>query len=149
MKEELPKGFIKGFLDYFMLEQDRYREMVLKDVLPEKRKAARGRSAKLMIDGPGGGIFYLRLSLGERVEWLPEDKRDNIRNTLYMPDTTFFYLLIGVMDPREAYANGEFRFSGDTAPYDVEEILRLFDHVVKIFSKVYEGAKGRLNSAHA
>lgn len=143
-EEQLKKGFVEGFISYAIRHQEMFRDRIIGDISWEKRRAAQGRSAKLWVDGNGGGIFYLWLTK-DRIEWLPESMRSNYRNDIWMDDTTFLYLLIGELSVRDAYRQGLVSLGGDIAPYDAEEIMRILERIVNyIFRPLYERVKGKI-----
>lgn len=145
-EEQLAKGFVYNFLSYAIRHQDMFRDRIIGDIPYEKRRAAQGRSAKLWVDGNGGGIFYLWLT-NDKIEWLPESMRRNYRNDIWMEDTTFLYLIIGEMSVRDAYRQGLVSLGGDIAPYDAEEIIRVLERIVQhIFKPLYERIRSRVSA---
>ena len=143
-EEQLEKRFVETFLSYAIRHQDMFRDRIIGDIPLEKRKAAEGRSAKLWVDGNGGGIFYLWLS-NDRIDWLPKNMHNNYRNDLFLQDTTFLYLIIGELTVRDAYRQGLVSLGGDMAPYDAEELMRVLERIVNyIFRPLYERVRGRL-----
>ncbi|MBA7557593.1 hypothetical protein ES705_50355 [subsurface metagenome] len=57
--------------------------------------------------------------------------RDNsdsdIRNEIWMTDTTFIDIVIGELDPKTARARGQMLFSGERSLYDAAEIIDIFE----------------------
>lgn len=84
-------GWVKNFLDRAMGSQS----SILHDFPEEKRKGGYGRAAKLIIDGPGGGMFEL---------WFCEDgikpkpPEVAIKNTIYMTVDTLLDLITPNVD---------------------------------------------------
>lgn len=74
-------GWVKNFLDRAIGIQS----SVLYDLPEEKRKQGYGRAAKLIVGGPGGGIFELWFC-EEGVK--PKPPRVAIKNTVYMTEET-------------------------------------------------------------
>jgi len=142
------KGWVGNFLDRVMAIQAN----VLYDIPEEKRQQGYGRAAKMIVDGPGGGIFEFWFS--EKLEPKPPDVP--IKNTVYMSEDTLLNLITpdvdldtlvslikrtgGVkeaisqlyprLDFRTALANRLITISGDTADVDSEEWAQLIEKAV-------------------
>lgn len=141
-------GWVANFLNRAMAIQ----ENILYDFPEEKRKAGYGRSAQLIIDGPGGGEFALWFC-EQGVKPKPEGVE--IKNQVYMteetlldlitPDVTLDRLVATIekegldnavphfyprLNFRTALANGLVTIGGDTSDIDSEEWSRILENVL-------------------
>lgn len=121
--------------------------------MPEaKIKAIAGRKGKVIISGPEGGTFLVRLTT-EGV--FRETEEDDIRNIIEMSDDTLLELLIYLarlpedpgMSPRQAYVNGFITIYGDSVLYDAEEIFKSLEEFAfnKLGPIAREAVKGLIH----
>lgn len=112
----------------FVLQDTASHQAVLMELPSEKRAAVLGRKGRLIVTGPQGGNFIVRLTpLG----LFKEEDDSDIRNEILMDDSTLIEIIIWIagdpldpgLDPRAAYTNGYIRISGDKVLYDAEEIF--------------------------
>jgi len=143
-------AWVENFLNRLMNRQG----SVLVDVPEEKQKAGYGRSAELIVDGPGGGVFSLWFcEQGVR----PKPENVEIKNQVYMTEETLLDLITpdleldslieaiekkgGIMeeaipslyprlDFRTALANGLITISGEVADVDSEYWSRILENVL-------------------
>lgn len=141
-------GWVANFVDSLMASQGN----ILPDIAEEKKKAGYGRAARLIIDGPGGGVFDLAFT-PQGLRPKPADLQ--IKNTIYLTEDTLLDLvtpnidlhalveliesqgfdqsmakLLPRLDFRTAYANGLIRVGGDKSSVDAEEWSQLLDRVL-------------------
>lgn len=147
MKEE--KGWVKNFLDRLITIQTD----VLYDIPEEKRQQGYGRAAKLIIDGPEGGVFDLWFS-ESGVQEKPPDMPT--KTSVYMSEDTLLNLitpdvdseaLVGLveksggiseaipqlysrLDFRTGLANNLIVVSGDKPDVDSEEWAQIIEKVL-------------------
>lgn len=112
----------------FILEDKLEQQAVIRDLPPDKRAAVVGRKGRLIVTGPEGGSFIVRLTPQGIFR---ETGTKDIRNEVLMSDNTLLEILIWVaqfpgepgITPRAAYMHGDLRISGDSVLYDAEEIF--------------------------
>lgn len=117
----------------FIIEDKKTHMATLLELPPEKRQAVVGRKGKLIVTGPQGATFIIRLT---PVGIFTEDDESDIRNEILMDYDTLREIIVWLaqlglprnpkdpgLDPRSAYANGYIRISGDKVLYDAEEIF--------------------------
>jgi len=116
----------------FILEDKHLHQKILSELPDDKRAAVTGRKGRLIVTGPEGGSFIVRLTpLGIFKE---ENDRD-IRNEILMSDNTLISIVVWIaklpnnpgMSPRAAYVNGFLKISGDSVLYDAEEIFNALE----------------------
>ena len=116
----------------FVLEDKQAHQIILRDLPPGKRAAVVGRKGRLIVTGPEGGSFIVRLT----PTGIFRDKGiKNLRNEVLMSDDTLLEILVWIaqlpgepgITPRTAYANGSIRISGDSVLYDAEEIFNALE----------------------
>jgi hypothetical protein len=100
---------------------------------PDKRAAVIGRKGRLIVTGPEGGTFLMRLTpLGI----FKEDNDRDIRNEILMTDDTLIAIVVWIaqlpnnpgISPRAAYTNGFLKITkGESVLYDAEEILKALE----------------------
>lgn len=141
--------WVKNFLDRLMTIQSD----VIYDIPEEKRKEGYGRAAKMIIDGPEGGIFDLWFT-ESGVQEKPPDV--SIKTSVYMTETTLLNLitpdadldtLVSLIDKeggidkavpqlyprldfRTALANRLITVSGDKPDVDSEEWAQIIERVL-------------------
>lgn len=112
----------------FILEDKLLHQNILRELPADKRAAVTGRKGRLIVTGPEGGSFIVRLtSLGI----FREDNDREIRNEILMTDNTLISILVWIaklpnnpgISPRAAYTNGFLKISGGSVLYDAEEIF--------------------------
>lgn len=142
-------GWVKDLIDSAILSQ----KAVLFEFSEEKRAEAYGRAGRVIVDGPGGGMFELWFTKEEGMQWKPPEVP--IRNTVYLKEETLLDMVtpsitvedilrlsdegkLGEvfncwpkLDPRVARANGLILISGDASLYDAEEFADIWDRVVR------------------
>jgi hypothetical protein len=141
-------GWVANFVDKLMAAQD----SVLAEVAEETKKQGYGRAARVIVDGPQGGIFELWFcEQGVR----PKPPNVQIKNTVYLTEDTLLDLitpnikidelvnliethglaktmpkLLPRLDFRTALANGSIKVSGDHSDVDSEEWSQILDKVL-------------------
>ncbi|GAH47350.1 unnamed protein product [marine sediment metagenome] len=141
--------WVKNFLNRLMAIQSD----VIYDIPEEKRQEGYGRAAKMIIDGPQGGIFDLWFTESGVQEKPPEVP---IKNTVYMTEDTLLNLITpeadldtlvslvdregGIdkvipqlyprLDFRTALANQLITVSGDKPDVDSEEWAQIIERVL-------------------
>ena len=116
----------------FILEDKSVHQAILRDLPPEKKAAVIGRKGRLIVTGPEGGSFIMRLTPAGIFR---ETSTKDLRNEILMTDNTLIEILVGVArfpgepgtTPRAAYVNGDIRISGDSVLYDAEEIFNAME----------------------
>lgn len=112
----------------FILEDKLLHQNILRELPADKRAAVTGRKGRLIVTGPEGGSFIVRLTpLGI----FREDNDREIRNEILMTDNTLISILVWIaklpnnpgISPRAAYTNGFLKISGGSVLYDAEEIF--------------------------
>jgi len=108
----------------FALEDKAEHQTVMAQLPAEKMAAITGRKGKLIVDGEEGGAFIIRMT----PYGIYRDKSDrDVRNEIWMTDTTFIDIVIGELEPKTARARGQVLFSGDRSLYDAAEIIDIFE----------------------
>jgi len=116
----------------FILQEPSVHQAVLMDLPPEKRLAVVGRKGRLIVTGPQGATFTVRLT---PVGIFREEDDSELRNEILMDDKTLMEILIWIVkdpndpgtDPRSAYANRSIRIKGNSVLYDAEEIFNALE----------------------
>ena len=116
----------------FILEDKLEQQAIIRDLPPEKRAAVVGRKGRLIVTGPEGGSFIVRLTPQGIFK---ETGTKDIRNEILMSDDTLLEILVWIaqlpgepgITPRAAYVNGDIRISGDSVLYDAEEIFNAME----------------------
>lgn len=112
----------------FILEDKQLHQKILGELPADKRAAVTGRKGRLIVTGPEGGSFIMRLTpLGI----FREDNDKEVRNEILMSDDTLISILTWIaklpnnpgISPRAAYTNGYLKISGESVLYDAEEIF--------------------------
>ena len=116
----------------FILEDKHLHQKILSELPDDKRAAVTGRKGRLIVTGPEGGSFMVRLTpLGI----FREDNDRDLRNEILMTDDTLISILVWIaklpnnpgMSPRAAYVNGFLKISGESVLYDAEEIFNALE----------------------
>ncbi|MBA7544398.1 hypothetical protein ES705_36754 [subsurface metagenome] len=116
----------------FILEDKLLHQNILRELPADKRAAVTGRKGRLIVTGPEGGSFIMRLTpLGI----FKEDTDREIRNEILMSDNTLIAILTWIaklpgqpgISPRAAYTNGFLKISGESVLYDAEEIFKALE----------------------
>ncbi len=116
----------------FILEDKLLHQNILRELPADKRSAVTGRKGRLIVTGPEGGSFMMRLTpLGI----FREDNDKDIRNEILMTDDTLIGILVWIaklpnnpgISPRAAYVNGFLKISGESVLYDAEEIFNAME----------------------
>ena len=117
----------------FILEDKHLHQNILSELPEDKRAAVTGRKGRLIVTGPEGGSFIMRLTpLGI----FKEDNDRDIRNEILMTDNTLIGILVWIaklpnnpgISPRAAYTNGFLKISGESVLYDAEEIFNALEN---------------------
>jgi len=116
----------------YILEDKLEQQTIIRDLPPEKRAAVVGRKGRLIVTGPEGGSFIVRLTPQGIFR---ETGTKDIRNEILMSDNTLLEILVWIaqfpgepgITPRAAYVNGDIRISGDSVLYDAEEIFKALE----------------------
>ena len=116
----------------FILEDKLEHQAILRDLPPGKRAAVIGRKGRLIVTGPEGSSFIVRLT---PTGIFRETSKEDLRNEILMSDNTLLEILIWIaqfpgepgISPRAAYVNGDIRISGDSVLYDAEEIFNALE----------------------
>jgi len=123
MPDEKEKTVAENLID-FVLEDTMEHQAIMTKVPAEKLAAAVGRKGKLIVGGPEGGVFIVKLT---PYGVFRENSDTDIRNEVWMTDITFQDIVIGELDPKTARARGQVLFSGDRSLYDAAEIIDVFE----------------------
>ena len=116
----------------FILEDKLEHQAILRELPPEKKAAIVGRKGRLIVTGPQGGSFIVRLT---PTGIFRETGTKDLRNEILMSDDTLLEILVWVaqfpgepgITPRAAYVNGDIRISGNSVLYDAEEIFNALE----------------------
>ena len=116
----------------FVLEDKSVHQAILRELPPDKKAAVVGRKGRLIVTGPEGGNFIVRLTPAG--VFREQDTKD-LRNKILMTDDTLLEILVWIahlpgepgLTPRAAYVNGDIRISGDSVLYDAEEIFNALE----------------------
>lgn len=116
----------------FILEDKADHLAVMSELPAEKRAAVLGRKGRIVVDGPEGGTFIIRLT---PTGVFTEEDYSDIRNDVILTDDTLMEILVWLahlpnnpgLSPRAAYVNGLIRISGDSVLYDAEEIFKVLE----------------------
>ena len=128
----------------FILEDRQLHQKILGELPADKRAAVTGRKGRLIVTGPEGGSFIVRLTpLGI----FREDNERDLRNEILMTDDTLISILTRIaklpnnpgISPRAAYTNGYLKISGESVLYDAEEIFNALEK--HAFAKMQPVAK--------
>lgn len=95
--------------------------------LPESLQQVNGRAAQLIIDGLGGGTYDIWFISG-----VLRPKPDDVplRNTIWLLEDTFFFLVIGKIELGATRARNQILISGETSLYDSIEFQNFWDQIV-------------------
>ena len=124
MLNEKEKTVTETLID-FALENKMEHQTVMSKLPTEKLAAVVGRKGKLIVDGDEGGAFIIKMT----PYGIFRDNFDSdIRNEIWMTDTTFIEIVIGELEPKTARARGQVLFSGNRSLYDAAEIIDIFEN---------------------
>ncbi|MBU0847388.1 hypothetical protein KKH23_09420 [Patescibacteria group bacterium] len=123
MPDEKQKTVAETLVD-FALEDKVEHQAVMARLPAEKLASVVGRKGKLIVDGEEGGVFIIRMT---PYGILRDNSDREIRNEIWMTDTTFIDIVIGELEPKTARARGQLLFSGDRSLYDAAEIIDIFE----------------------
>jgi len=116
----------------FILEDKLEQQAILREMPKDKQAAVIGRKGRLIVTGPEGGSFVVRLTPAGIFK---ETDTKDLRNEILMSDNTLLEILVWLahlpgepgITPRAAYVNGDIRISGDSVLYDAEEIFNAME----------------------
>jgi len=116
----------------FILEDKLLHQNILRELPEDKRSAVTGRKGRLIVTGPEGGSFIMRLT---PMGIFREDNDREVRNEILMTDNTLIGILVWIaklpnnpgISPRAAYTNGFLKISGESVLYDAEEIFNALE----------------------
>lgn len=123
MPNEREKTLAETLID-FALEDRMEHQAVMAQIPAEKLAVVVGRKGKLTVDGPEGGVFIIKLT---PYGVFRDDSDADIRNELWMTDTTFTDIVIGELEPKTARARGQVLFTGNRSLYDAAELIDVFE----------------------
>ncbi len=123
MPEEKERTVTETLID-FALEDKVEHQAVMAKLPAEKLSAVVGRKGKLIVDGEEGGAFIIKMT---PYGIFRDNSDSDIRNQIWMTDTTFIDIVIGELEPKTARARGQVLFSGDRSLYDAAEIIDIFE----------------------
>jgi len=123
MPDEKQKTVAETLVD-FALEDKVEHQAVMARLPAEKLASVVGRKGKLIVDGEEGGVFIIRMT---PYGILRDNSDREIRNEIWMTDTTFIDIVIRELEPKTARARGQLLFSGDRSLYDAAEIIDIFE----------------------
>ena len=123
MSQEKGKTVAETLID-FALDDKVEHQAVMAQLPAEKLAEVVGRKGKLIVDGEEGGVFIIRMT---PYGILRDDSDSDVRNEIWMTDTTFIDIVIGELDPKTARARGQVLFSGKRSLYDAAEIIEIFE----------------------
>jgi hypothetical protein len=110
-------------MDY-LLQDKREHQTVLRKLPLEKRKDVIGRKGELVVDGREGGRWIIRLTPAGAIR---ETSRSGILHKFWMTEATLQDLILGRLDPREAWDKGLIKISGERILYHSEEIFQALE----------------------
>jgi len=123
MPEEKERTVTETLIDFAL--KDKVEHQVVMAKLPaEKLAAVVGRKGKLIVDGDEGGAFIIKMT---PYGIFRDNSDSDVRNEIWMTDTTFIDIVIGELEPKTARARGQVLFSGDRSLYDAAEIIDIFE----------------------
>ncbi len=123
MSQEKGKTVAETLIEY-ALDDKVEHQAVMAQLPAEKLAEVVGRKGKLIVDGEEGGVFIIRMT---PYGILRDDSDSDVRNEIWMTDTTFIDIVIGELDPKTARARGQVLFSGTRSLYDAAEIIEIFE----------------------
>jgi len=124
MPNEKEKTVTETLVD-FALENKMEHQAVMSKLPTEKLAAVVGRKGKLIVDGNEGGAFIIKMT---PYGIFRDNSDSDVRNEIWMTDTTFIDIVIGELDPKTARARGQVLFSGERSLYDAAEIIDIFEN---------------------
>lgn len=123
MPNEKEKTLAETLIDFALQDKTEHQAILAK--LPAGKLAAVvGRKGKLIVEGPEGGVFIIKLT---PYGVYRDDSSLDVRNEIWMTDITFQDLVVGELDPKTARARGQVLFGGDRSLYDAAEIMDVFE----------------------
>ena len=123
MPNEKQKTVAETLVD-FALEDKVEHQAVMAQLPAEKLAAVVGRKGRLIVDGEEGGAFIIKMT---PYGIFRDNSDSDIRNEIWMTDTTFIDIVIGELEPKTARARAQVLFSGDRSLYDAAEIIDIFE----------------------
>jgi len=116
----------------YILEDKQEHQAILRELPKDKQDAVVGRKGRLIVTGPEGGSFIVRLTPAGIFK---ETGTKDLRNEILMSDNTLLEILVWLahlpgepgITPRAAYVNGDIKISGDSVLYDAEEIFNAME----------------------
>jgi len=116
----------------FILEDKMVHQAILRDLPADKRTAVLGRKGRIIVTGPEGGTFIIRLTPQGIFK---ETGTKDLRNEILMSDDILLEILVWLakfpgepgLSPRAAYTNHLIKINGDSVLYDAEEIFNALE----------------------
>ena len=115
--------WIDTVMDY-ILEDKKAHQAVLSKLPLDKRKDVIGRKGQLIIEGPGGGSWIIRLTSMGAVR---ETSKSGILHKFWMRVETLQDLILERLDPREAWDKGLIKITGCHILYHSEELFQALE----------------------
>ena len=145
MSNEKEKTLAETLID-FALKDKTEHQAVMARIPAEKMAAVVGRKGKLIVDGPEGGVFIIKITPNGILE---DEEDSDLRNEVWMTDATFIDIVIGELEPKTARARGQVLFSGERSLYDAAEIIGVFEKWMlnklrPLAKKMMHGVTGRI-----
>jgi len=123
MPEGKERTVTETLIDFALKDKVEHQAVMAK--LPaEKLAAVVGRKGKLIVDGDEGGVCIIKMT---PYGIFRDNSDSDVRNEIWMTDTTFIDIVIGELEPKTARARGQVLFSGDRSLYDAAEIIDIFE----------------------
>jgi len=108
----------------YLLTDKKEHQAILGKLPLDKRKDVIGRKGQLVIDGPEGGSWIIRLtSMGA----IRETSKSGILHKFWMREGTLQDLILERLDPREAWDKGLIKITGDRILYHSEELFQALE----------------------
>lgn len=109
----------------YILEDKKEHQAILGKLPLDKRKDIIGRKGQLIIEGPDGGSWIIRLtSIGA----VRETSKSGILHKFRMREETLQDLILERLEPREAWSKGLIRITGEHMLYHSEELFQALEN---------------------
>ena len=123
MPEQKERTVTETLVD-FALEDKVEHQAVMAKLPAERLAAVVRRKGKLIVDGDEGGVFIIKMT---PYGIFRDNSDSDVRNVIWMTDTTFIDIVIGELEPKTARARDQVLFSGERSLYDAAEIIEIFE----------------------